>query len=381
MIFSEFSGNSLVKEQLLELYNSNRMPHALLLNGPEGSGHFQIGLSLAALLLCQSPNQSNSCGNCSSCKKIASFHHPDLHFSFPIHLSKTEHNETSDDLRSVFVEMLIKFKCIGRNNWYNLMGNPNKQGVIGVKESQAVLKKINLKAYEGGAKVLIIWLAEMMNNQAANKLLKLIEEPPDKTYFIFITDQKEKLLPTISSRLQHLDISALNSDEIENYLVNQFQIEKKKASEYAMHANGNLNRAINLHLDSEYLNQKLPVFIQWMRLCYTRNIADTIDWVNDFSKTGREQIKDFFSYSLELFRQCVLGHYSIDKKGLSIEEKNFLEKFSPFINHNNIEELHEVLNEAYYHMERNANSKILLLDVSLKLFKLLKNANPTQKGN
>ena len=148
-----------------------------------------------------------------------------------------------------------------------------------------------------------------------------------------------------------------------------------------MHANGNLNRAINLHLDSEYLNQKLPVFVQWMRLCYTRNIADTIDWVNDFSKTGREQIKDFFSYSLELFRQCVLGHYNIDTKGLSIEEKNFLEKFSPFINHNNIEELHEVLNEAYYHMERNANSKILLLDVSLKLFKLLKNANPTLKGN
>ena len=164
-------------------------------------------------------------------------------------------------------------------------------------------------------------------------------------------------------------------------MVQQFQIDKTKANEYAIHANGNLNRAINFHFDSEYLNKKLPIFIQWMRLCYTRNIADTIDWVNDFSKSGREQIKDFLTYSLELFRQCVLGHYQVDTKGLSAQEKSFLKKFSPFINNNNIEELNEVLNEAYYHMERNANSKILLLDVSLKLFKLLKNANLPPKVN
>ena len=149
--------------------------------------------------------------------------------------------------------MLIKYKCIGKSTWYSLMGNENKQGVIGVKESQEVLKKLSLKSYEGGAKVLIMWLPEMMNVQSANKLLKLIEEPPAKTFFILISDNKEKLLPTISSRLQHIDVSPPSEEEIVSFLLNNFEIDELSAKKYSAYANGNLHRAINFHFNSSHI--------------------------------------------------------------------------------------------------------------------------------
>ena len=375
MHFDDIPVNSKIKNQLIQLYHTNRVPHALLFDGSQGCGHYQLALGLASLLLCKAPSEQGSCGDCGSCRKVNSFQHPDLHFSFPIHLSKTNKTEISDDLRSDFIDMVNKWKCIGRSSWYKVMGNQNKQGVLGVKESQAIFKKLNLKSYEGGAKICIIWLPEMMNMQAANKLLKLIEEPPNKTYFLLVSDKKENLLPTISSRLQTIQIPTLEVTTIESYLKHQFNCENEQANKYANISNGDLHNAISHILDQEKLHQNLPEFIKWMRLCYTRNISDTIDWVNDFSKSGREQIKDFLLYSLEMLRQCVLGHYNVSYSGLSEDETAFLSKFSPFIHQRNIADFHDVVNEAYYHMERNANSKILLLDVSLKVYKLLKKAN------
>lgn len=363
--------NQTAKDKLVELFQSNRVPHALLLNGKEGSGHFQLGLFFASLLLCKNPSNA-PCGKCPSCVKLKSLQHPDLHYSFPIHLSKSEHRETSDDQIKLFLELVNKYKCIGKNSWYSVMGNENKQGVIGVKESQSILKKMSLKSFEGGPKVLIVWLAEMMNTQASNKLLKLIEEPPAKTYFIFITDNKQHLLPTISSRLQLIDIPQPKEKEIEEYLKNEFKIDDHLASKYTAISNRNLNKAIEFHFKTSAVSSFLPLFIKWMRLCYSRNIADTIDWVNEFSKTGREQVKDFLLYSLEMFRACLMDHYQISLNEISKEEKQFLEKFKPFINHHNIIQLTDLINEAYFHMERNANPKILLLDVSIQLYKLLK---------
>jgi DNA polymerase-3 subunit delta' len=363
--------NPSIKEKLVELHQSNRVPHGLLLNGKEGSGHFQLGLHFAAILLCKNPGKA-PCGECSSCLKLRNFQHPDLHFSFPIHLSKTQNSEISDDQVMLFLEMIRKYKCIGKNNWYSVMGNENKQGVIGVKESQSILKKLSLKSFEGGPKVLIMWLAEMMNVQASNKLLKLIEEPPEKTFFIFITDNNQNLLPTINSRLQKINVPSLTVNDVQNFLISDFNLNQQEAFQYASISNGNLNKAIDCYFNESSNSQFLLIFIKWMRLCYSRNIAETIDWVNEFSKTGREQIKNFLLYCLEMFRNCLMDHYNINLDGLSAEEKSFLEKFKPFINHNNIINLTNLVNEAHFHIERNANAKILLLDVSIQLFKLLK---------
>lgn len=372
MYFSDFSGQDSTKTQLLDLFKSERVPHALLLNGEEGCGHLQLALSFSSLLLCKSPTPLDACKNCSSCKMYEKYQHPDLHFSYPIHLSKTEHSETSDDQRSSFLEALEKYKCLGKKTWYSKMGNENKQGVIGVKESQAILAKISLKSFFGSAKILLMWMPELMNIQAANKLLKLIEEPPENTYFIFVSNNQSKILPTISSRLQTINVPRLKDENISDFLVNKFQIESSTATNIAKISKGNLNKAINTHLDAGISEMNRSLFVNWMRLCYSRNIADTIDWVNEFSKIGREQIKDFIIYSLEMYRQCIMGNYNMEIEGVSESEKNFLEKFKPFVNHQNISEINSIMNDAYYHMERNANPKILMLDVSIKLYKLLR---------
>ena len=372
MYFSDFSGQDSTKTQLLDLFKSERVPHALLLNGEEGCGHLQLALSFSSLLLCKSPTPLDACKNCSSCKMYEKYQHPDLHFSYPIHLSKTEHSETSDDQRSSFLEALEKYKCLGKKTWYSKMGNENKQGVIGVKESQAILAKISLKSFFGSAKILLMWMPELMNIQAANKLLKLIEEPPENTYFIFVSNNQSKILPTISSRLQTINVPRLKDENISDFLEEKFQIEPSTANNIAKISKGNLNKAINTHLDAGISDMNRSLFVNWMRLCYSRNIADTIDWVNEFSKIGREQIKDFIIYSLEMYRQCIMGNYNMEIEGVSESEKNFLEKFKPFVNHQNISEINSIMNDAYYHMERNANPKILMLDVSIKLYKLLR---------
>ena len=372
MYFSDFPGQDSTKTQLLDLFKSERVPHALLLNGEEGCGHLQLALSFSSLLLCKSPTPLDACKNCSSCKMYEKYQHPDLHFSYPIHLSKTEHSETSDDQRSSFLEALEKYKCLGKKTWYSKMGNENKQGVIGVKESQAILAKISLKSFFGSAKILLMWMPELMNTQAANKLLKLIEEPPENTYFIFVSNNQSKILPTISSRLQTINVPRLKDENISDFLEKKFQIEPSTANNIAKISKGNLNKAINTHLDAGILEMNRSLFVNWMRLCYSRNIADTIDWVNEFSKIGREQIKDFIIYSLEMYRQCIMGNYNMEIEGVSESEKNFLEKFKPFVNHQNISEINSIMNDAYYHMERNANPKILMLDVSIKLYKLLR---------
>ena len=372
MYFSDFPGQESTKTQLLDLFKSERVPHALLLNGEEGCGHLQLALSFSSLLLCKSPTPLDACKNCSSCKMYEKYQHPDLHFSYPIHLSKTEHSETSDDQRSSFLEALEKYKCLGKKTWYSKMGNENKQGVIGVKESQAILAKISLKSFFGSAKILLMWMPELMNIQAANKLLKLIEEPPENTYFIFVSNNQSKILPTISSRLQTINVPRLKDENISVFLEEKFQIEPSTAKNIAKISKGNLNRAINTHLDAGISEMNRSLFVNWMRLCYSRNIANTIDWVNEFSKIGREQIKDFIIYSLEMYRQCIMGNYNMEIEGVSESEKNFLEKFKPFVNHQNISEINSIMNDAYYHMERNANPKILMLDVSIKLYKLLR---------
>ena len=298
--------------------------------------------------------------------------HPDLHFSYPIHLSKTENSEISDDKRSLFIEVLEKYICLGKKTWYSEMGNENKQGVIGVKESQSILTKISLKSFFGNAKILLMWMPEFMNIQAANKLLKLIEEPPKNTYFIFVSNNQSKILPTISSRLQSINVPRLKDENISTFLEERFQIESSSAKNIAKISKGNLNKAITIHLDAGISEMNKSLFVNWMRLCYSRNIADTIDWVNQFSKIGREQIKDFIIYSLEMYRQCIMGNYNIEIEGVSESERSFLEKFKPFINHQNISKINSIMNDAYFHMERNANPKILMLDISIKLYKLLR---------
>lgn len=372
MMFSAFSGKKNIKSQILNLVNSHRVPHAILFNGSEGSGAFQLAMSLSQILLCNNPSISDSCGSCPSCVKVKKMMHPDLHFSFPIQLSQTNKTTISDDLLDLFLEMISKSSFFSKELWSEKMGNKNKQGIIGTKESQQIIKKLSLKSYEGGAKILMMWLPEEMNQQASNKLLKLIEEPPKNTYLLFVSEKKEQLLATIQSRLQTIEVPDYSDQEINQILIDQYQLSEKESKTISAISFGNMSKAIQCIENENQKDIYLSPFINWMRLCYTRNIADTIDWVDLNSKEGREHIKGLLLYALEMFRKCIMGNYSIKLNNITEEQKKFLEKFMPFINHKNIVQFSQVVNDAHFHMERNANPKILLLDVSIQFFRLLK---------
>jgi DNA polymerase-3 subunit delta' len=187
-----------------------------------------------------------------------------------------------------------------------------------------------------------------------------------------VSNDQSKILPTINSRLQSINVPRLSDENISTFLEKTFQIELTNSKNIAKISKGNLNKAVTTYLDAGVSEMNSSLFVNWMRLCYSRNISDTIDWVNEFSKIGREQIKDFIIYSLEMYRQCIMGNYNMKIEGVSESERSFLEKFKPFVNHQNISEINSIMNDAHYHMQRNANPKILMLDVSLKLYKLLR---------
>ena len=373
MQFKDVIGQSELKEQLLNTVKENKISHAQLFSGKEGVGHFSLAVAYAQYILCNKSSDEDSCGTCLSCKKISNYSHPDLHFSFPVHLSKTNKIHSSDDLINEFREMILENAYIGKNHWYDLLGNQNKQGVIGVTESDRIVKKLSLKSFEGGYKILIMWLPECMNLSASNKLLKIIEEPPEKTLYLLVTDSKDNIINTIVSRTQCFHIKNIKQEDITQYLSDKYSLTEKEALQHSEIAEYNLHK-IALDIDQKNeIHQNLKEFVIWMRLCYTRNISETIDWVDKINSYGREVQKDFLLFCLEMFRQSFIGHYTGDKLlSLSKDQKQFLSKFSSFVHQNNISEFHQEFNKAYYHLERNANAKVLFLDVSLKIFTLLK---------
>jgi DNA polymerase-3 subunit delta' len=267
-------------------------------------------------------------------------------------------------------------------DWYKKIGVDNKQGQIGVDEAQDIVKSLSLKAYEGGYKIMVIWMAEKMNTAAANKLLKLIEEPPNNTVFILIAEDEEQIINTIKSRCQILHFPPLAEEVIKNALIKQYQLEESVALKVAHQADGNYNKACDLvYHDSEDL-QFEEWFVYWIRSAFKAKgnksaVHDLITWSDDISKTGRETQKQFLQFCLNFFRQALLLNYSA-KELVYFEPKTStfkLENFAPYVHNSNILEISDELESAIYHIERNGNSKIILTDLSIKLTRLLHKAS------
>jgi DNA polymerase-3 subunit delta' len=262
-------------------------------------------------------------------------------------------------------------------DWYQLIGIEKKQGQIGVDEAQDIVKKLSLKSYEGGHKIMIVWMAEKMNTAASNKLLKLIEEPPDKTVIILIAEDEEQILQTIRSRCQILHFPPLAEAAITTALLKK-GLEKEEALRLAHEANGNFNKALDLmNKDSEELVFE-KWFVQWMRSAFKAKgnkaaIHELILWSEEVSKTGRETQKNFLKYGLAVMRQAMLINYNADELAyMQIHVDDFqLEKFAPFVHENNIEGIVGEIEKAIYHVERNGNSKLIFTDLSIRLTRLL----------
>jgi len=378
MLFKDILGLDHIKKHLTHSADSGRVPHAQLYVGPEGSGTLPTAIAYAQYLLCANTDGENEAGNEACNIKCNSLTHPDLHFAYPVSNSDAVKSHAVSNHYMKEWRQFIKEQPYGNLfDWYRLIGIEKKQGQIGVDESQEIVKKLSLKSYEGGYKVMIIWMAEKMNLSASNKLLKLIEEPPEKTVFILIAEDEELLIQTIRSRCQVVHFPPLPEDAIAKALVDNGVV-REEALRLAHEANGNFNKALDLmNKDSEDLIFE-RWFVTWVRSAFKAKgnkaaIHELILWSEEVAKTGRETQKNFLKFCISVFRQAMLINYNTEELAyMRIHVDGFqLKKFAAFIHENNILGITEELERAIYHVERNGNSKIILTDLSIKLTRLL----------
>ena len=380
MLFSEILGQEHIKKHLTKSVDEGRIPHAQLFVGPEGCGSLPMAIAYAQYILCSNTNGENSGGNESCNIKFKNFSHPDLHFAYPVAKKENDStkNPTSKNYLSDWRKLLNEQPYGNLFDWYRILGVENKQGNISVHEATEIYNTLSLKSYEGGYKVLIMWMAEIMNTQCANKLLKLIEEPPDKTVIILIVEDEEQLINTIRSRCQSIHFKHLSEDDVVKGLMRDYQLEEPLARKIAFQAHGNYNRACDLvYQDSEEI-QFETWFVFWVRSAFKAKgnktaIHDLISWSEDIARTGRETQKQFLAFCLNYFRQAMLLNYKAHELVyLQPRAESFqLEKFAPFIHEGNIMDISSELQDAIYHIERNGNAKIILTDLSIKLTRLL----------
>ena len=379
MLFKDILGLSHIKSHLVKSAENGRTPHAQLFVGPEGSGTLPMAIAYAQYLLCSNTNGENNSGNEACNLKFDNFSHPDLHFVFPVTTNdKIKRHPVSSHFLPEWRQLLKEQPYGNLFDWYKLLGVDNKQGQIGVDEALDISKSLALKSFEGGYKVMLIWMAEKLNITAGNKLLKLIEEPPNKTIFLLIAEDEEQIINTIRSRCQVLHFPPLAEDDIKQGLITKYNIAENEAQKIAYQADGNFNKACDLvYQDSEDI-QFETWFITWIRSAFKAkgnksSILDLITWAEEIAKTGRETQKLFLQFCIDFFRQAMLLNYGAESLVfMETKSKGFnLSKFAPFVHNNNILDISEALQDAIYHIERNGNSKIILTDLSIKLTRLL----------
>lgn len=370
MQFSQLPGHTVLKQKLTKSVRDGKIAHAQLFLGNDGYGTLPMAIAYAQYLFCENRGETDSCGQCSSCQRVNSYNHPDLHFSFPFR--KVKGKETSTTYLTEWREQLADTTYFDIPIWGERSAVGNSQPLIPVTEAEHIAGKLMLKSFEGGYKVMIMWHSEQMNVATANALLKLIEEPPPKTVFLLLSDNYDAILKTIASRTQLVKVNRITHEEMKAYLMAR-GTEEGIVNNITNLSEGDYITAQRLLHQSEETNFFFEEFQKWMRFCYQRKVIESFDWSEAMAKIGREKQKQFLTFCLHMFRQSILGNYS-NMQMMKVEgpEKAFLTKFAQFINHKNILELNEEFSQAHYYIERNANAKILFTDLSIKVIRLLR---------
>ena len=376
MLFSQIIGHEDIKKKLIQSVKENRIAHAQLFLGPEGTGKLALAIAYAQYINCTNKRENDSCGECPSCKKFNALAHPDLHFIFPSTTNKNVKKDPESDLfLTEWREYLTSCDCYASlPNWYNALDIENKQGLINVRDASTIIRKLNLKSYEAEYKVVIIWMAERLNTEAANRLLKLVEEPPEKTLFILVSENQEELLMTIRSRTVLMKIPKLTYNDVCEALVNKFNCNAENAHNAAVLSNGNWILATNYVDNQDEEKIYFTFFQKWMRYCFKFNAPELIDFIaNDIKSLGREKQKEFLAYGLNLFHNALfINNGLINNVLLPEDEKAFLKNFAPFISNNNIDLITELFEESIRQIERNGNAQLIFLDDSFKIFNYFK---------
>lgn len=379
MLFSEVLGLPHIKNHLITSANRGRVPHAQLFTGNHGSGLLAMAIAYAQYILCNNKGQENEGGSAGCNAKFNNLSHPDLHFAFPVATTdKVKSHPVSNNFLDSWRQFLKEQPYGSLFDWYQKLGIENKQGQMGVDEAQEIMRSLSLKSYEGGYKVMIIWMAEKMNTACSNKLLKLIEEPPDKTLFILISEDEEQIIQTIKSRCQILRFPPLGEAVIADSLVKNSNVKDSEARKIAIQSNGSYSNALNL-LNKDSGDEIFEgLFIKWVRSAFKAkgnkaSILDLIEWSEQIASMGREAQKSFLLYCLDFFRQALLHNYKAnDLLYMEVKDKGFkMEKFAPFIDGSNIQGISKEIENAIFHIERNGNARLILTDLSIKLTRLL----------
>ncbi|MDR0185257.1 AAA family ATPase [Prevotella brunnea] len=370
MDFSEVIGQEETKQQLLQLAQSNRVPHALLFCGPRGSGKMALAMAFASYLLTQSSMSPEN-----SKAMLRNWEHPDLHFTFPtIKLPgmSSEHQPLSSDFAKEWHELVMKGAYFTLKHWMSTMGATTQQAIITGAESDELSRVLSLKSSQGGYKVSVIWLPERMNLTSANKLLKLLEEPSERTLFLMISEEPEKLLETIISRTQRIDVKRISDDAIEQALRERRGLDAETARRLARVAHGNWLKALEL-LTTENENMEfLKMFQSLMRLCYMRDVSELKNWSETAADYGREKQRRMLLYfQLQIRENFIYNFKNPDLNYMTAEEENFAKRFARFINEENVIEINELYGNSYRDLGQNANAKVVFYDMALKMIVLL----------
>ena len=367
MGFDEVIGQKEAQERLMQMVGEGRLPHALMLCGPEGAGKMALAMAFGCRLLDD--------GRASSKAMLEKMEHPDLHFTYPtikLPSMSSDHKPVSDDFAREWHELIMDGPYFTMDQWMQAMGGENQQAIITAGESDDLVRKLSLKSSQGGYKVSIVWLPERMNIECANKLLKLIEEPPQQTVFIMVCEEPDKLLETIRSRVQRIDVRKIETADLQLALVERRGISEDAARRIARLANGNWLKALDeLQVGSEN-EQFLDMYISLMRLAYQRKIKDLRRWSEAMAGFGREKQKRWLTFFLRMARENFMYNFKQEELVyMTQKEEDFARNFARFVNEGNILAINELANRAIRDIGQNANAKIVFFDLALQMIVLL----------
>lgn len=373
MHFKDIIGQDSAIQMLRSAVAEGRIPHAQLICGPEGVGKLGVAVAYARYLCCMHRSGEEACGECPSCKKFDKLVHPDLHFAFPIYKKDSNKTPRSDDFIDKWRQAVLENPYMNLNQWMDHIGTENQQGLIYASQSEEIIRKLTLKSSEGGYKVMIIWMAEKMNTECSNKLLKMIEEPPAQTVFLLVAENPDLLLPTIQSRVQRLTLRPIEEGLIGAALVEKYGLTDADARQIAHASAGNWLQAIEtIHLGNRS-KEYIELFMTLMRRSYARDLKGMRQWADTVAGIGREPQKNFLIYCQRMIRESFICNFHRPEINyMNADEANFTSRFAPFVNEKNIFGIMEELSEAQRHIEQNVNAKMVFFDLALKMIMLLK---------
>ncbi|MBA2422670.1 MAG: hypothetical protein H0V61_05540 [Chitinophagales bacterium] len=368
MFFKDVIGQQAVKDKLIRSVKEQRVSHTQLFLGSEGTGNLSLALAFAQYVNCEKRPDADSCGKCTSCIKAQKLIHPDVHFTFPTIKAK-DRNALSSEYMKEWRAALLENPYLNYLDWVTRIAEENKQGNISADECREVFSKLSLKVFESEYKILILWMPERLGKEG-NILLKLFEEPSEKTLILLVAENLNLLLPTIISRSQVLQIPRIDDNSLIDVLINRHDLSRQNAARIVRRADGNYHEALRLINQVEDNNQEL--FNQWMQVLYKNDISELVKWVEDIAQIGRENQKSFFRYGLEFLHECILmQQVGQQQSRLQEEEKRLATWLSQHMRIEDWQQMAESFDNSHYHIERNAHPKILYMNLSLRLMRMI----------